>query len=163
MSSRIWWTIGLLLAVAGCGPREVALRPAKTCDGGNLDACRQGCDQNEGRACYRLGWFYDEGQGVDQSKKRAIDLYDRACAANFAVACRALGNLYFTGDDDVKRDRKRGVAYLQKACGLGLGEACPTADMLAKAEGRSKKGAGPSGSASFGVSAGAEADSGGGK
>ena len=160
MSSRIWLAIAVLFAAAGCGPSEVALLPAKSCDGGNLDACRQSCDQNEGRACYRLGWFYDEGQGVKESKKSAVDLYDRACNANFAVACRAIGSLYFTGDDDVKQDRKRGIAYLQKACGLGLQEACPTDEMLAKAEGRTKKGSSPSGGVSLGVSAGADAEAG---
>src|SRR5262245_61924652 len=121
--------VGLTLAVCALAcSREVALRPGKTCDGGNIQECRSACDQNQGRACYRLGWFYEQGVEVGQSSKKAIELYDRACQANWAVACRALGMIYWRGDD-VKRNRRRAVEYYQRACKLGLAEACPTEAM----------------------------------
>jgi hypothetical protein len=135
---------GLLLS-AGCSS-QVALRPGKSCDSGNVDVCRESCDQNQARACYRLGWFYEEGQGVKQSHNKAVELYERACDANMAIACRGLGIMYWRGEA-VKRSRKKAIAFYQKACGLGLPEACPTPEMLAEAEGR--KGSKPSGS--FGV------------
>lgn len=129
--------LALPLFAAGCS-REVALRPAKTCDGGNVDKCREACDQNEGRACYRLGWFYEQGLGVDHNDKKAIELYERSCQANWAVACRALGIIYWRGDE-VKRSRKKAVEYYQKACTLGIAEACPTEAMIAEAEGRKQR------------------------
>ncbi len=153
---------GLLLSAfcvgafaTGC-TSEVALRPAKTCDGGNIDQCRSACDQNQGRACYRLAWFYEEGQGVGQSTKKAVELYQKACDANMAIACRGLGIMYWRGEN-VKRKRKKAITFYQKACGLGLSEACPTPEMLAEAEGR-KKGSRPGGSIGVQVNVGGEGE-----
>jgi Sel1 repeat-containing protein len=133
--------VGLMLALplfcASC-TREVALRPGKTCDGGNVEKCKEACDQNQGRACYRLGWFYEEGLGVKQNRKKAVEHYERACQAKWAVACRALGMMYWRGDE-VKRNRRTGLDYYQRACDLGLAEACPTEAMIAEAEGRRKR------------------------
>jgi TPR repeat protein len=146
--------VSLLVLPAGCS-HEVALRPAKTCDGGNVDKCREACDQNEGRACYRLGWFYEQGLGVSSNDKKAIELYERACQANWAVACRALGMIYWRGDG-VKRSRKRAIEYYQKACTLGIAEACPTEAMIAEAQGRKRGSSSPG----VGVSVDAEASAG---
>lgn len=139
----------------GC-TNEVALMPAKTCDGGNIEQCRASCDQNQGRACYRLGWFYEEGRGVAQNHNKAVELYQKACEANMAIACRGLGIMYWRGQD-VKRSRKKAITFYQKACGLGLPEACPTPEMLAEAEGR-KKGDSPGGSFGVQVNVGGEGE-----
>jgi len=157
--SRIWLA-GLISAATvgtvatGC-TNEVALRPAKTCDGGNIEQCRASCDQNQARACYRLGWFYEEGQGVKQNHSKAVELYQKACEANMAIACRGLGIMYWRGED-VKRARKKAITFYQKACGLGLPEACPTPEMLAEAEGR-KKGSNAGGGFGVQVNVGGEA------
>ena len=128
----------IVLLATACGPAAVQLRPAKTCDGGNLEDCRSRCDQNQGRACYRLGWFYEEGVEVDGSMKQAIDLYHKACSAKFAVACRALGMLHWEGKG-VKKNPFKALEYFKIACDLGLAEACPDDDMLRVAN-RSKGG-----------------------
>ena len=70
-----------------------------------------------------------------------MDNYDRACNANFAVACRALGILYWRGKR-VDRSRSKALSYFDRACKLGLPEACPTKDMLRKAAGKKKGGGG---------------------
>lgn len=115
----------LSLAAVACGPPRVALVPARTCDGGNLEDCEQRCGQNEHRACYRLGWFKEEGQGVEANLEEAMDLYERACDASYAVACRALAIIYERGDIDVEKDTDKAEEYYAKACGLGLESACP--------------------------------------
>lgn len=129
-------TLGLAVA---CGPGTVQLRSkVATCDGSSIEPCQQQCDQNEARACYRLAWFYEVGQDVSQSPKKATELYDKACEAGMAVACRANGQIYWEGEA-VKRDVKKGIAYFQRACGMGLPEACPTEEMIAESEGRAPK------------------------
>ncbi len=133
LKTSLGWALLALLA-AGCGP-SVGMLPAKTCAGGNVKDCRARCDGGEGEACYRLGWFYEEGEVFDGNMKKAVKLYDRACDANWAVACRALGILYWQGED-VERNAKKAVAYYQKACGLGLPEACPTLTEVAIAQGK---------------------------
>jgi TPR repeat protein len=126
--------LALSLTISGCGPAAVALRPSKTCDGGNLEDCKTRCDQNEGRACYRLGWFYEEDQEVKGSMKTAIDLYHRACTAKFAVACRSLGMVHWEGKG-VKQNYFKAIEYFKIACDLGLPEACPDQDMMRVASG----------------------------
>lgn len=133
----------ILLLATACGPAAVELRPAKTCDGGNLEDCRAKCDQNQGRACYRLGWFYEEDHEVKGSMKQAIDLYHQACSAKFAVACRALGMLHWEGKG-VKKNPFKAIEYFKIACDLGLPEACPDDDMLRVAD-RSERGGGSGG------------------
>jgi TPR repeat protein len=153
-----WWMMMVLAAsllALGCS-NEVALRPAKTCQGGNVDECKASCGQSDGEACYRLGWLYEDGLGVPQNENKATKLYVQACDANWAVACRALGIMYWQGER-VKRSRKKAIEYYKKACGLGLAEACPTEKMIAQAEGRKpKRGAGVSGG--FSVDAGGTAE-----
>ena len=126
----------LILGALACGPGVVQLKPAQSCDGGKIDDCRARCDQNQGRACYRLGWFYEEGEVVAENFNQALKLYDRACDANWAIACRALGEIYWNGKKR-KRDRKKGISYFTKACSLGLDVACPSRMEIAVSEGKS--------------------------
>jgi len=140
------------MAAVACGPPSYKLPPkAASCDGDNLDQCKDQCSQGgQSRACYRLGWFYEagEGQAVAESVPKAVKLYDQACDSDYAVACGALGQLYWDG---VKVDRKpkKAIEYFSKACRLGLTAACPTPDMVAISEGKK-----PKGGLSFSVSVG---------
>lgn len=133
LKSSLGWMV-LVLTAAACGP-AVGMLPAKTCEGGNVKDCRARCDQSHGESCYRLGWFYEEGEVFEENMNKAIKLYQRACDTNWAVACRALGILYWEGED-VKRNAKKAVKYYQKACDLGLPEACPTRTEVAIAQGK---------------------------
>ncbi len=139
-----------LALCAACGPAQVELRPAQGCDGGDLQDCRTRCEQNEARACYRLGWFYEQGQEVPRRLGKAVKLYEQACNAGMAVACRALAEIYARGDDAVQRDRERAVFYYDKACALGLEIACLT-DKEKKALLRKGKKRKPKGGASVSV------------
>lgn len=155
---RMALVVGALLV--GCGPSMVEVRGSQTCDGVNLEACRQQCDEGVPRACYRLAWFYEVGHEVKKSPKTAVELYQKACDAGWAVACRALGNLYWF-DETVDRQPKKAVTFYQRACELGIAAACPTEEMMAEAEGRKPR-AGFSGDASFSIegSAGSSGSSG---
>jgi uncharacterized protein len=123
------FALAAILLGAGCGSAEVRPEAPKDCDGGNVQDCRAQCQQNVPRACYRLGWFTEEGEGgVAKNAKEAVKLYDQACAGNMAVSCRALGIMYARGADDIAQDRKRSREYFQKACDLGLTVVCPPPD-----------------------------------
>jgi TPR repeat protein len=116
----------IVLGAVGCGPAMARPEAPKDCDGGNVQDCRAQCDSNVPRACYRLGWFTEEGEaGVSRSPKEAVRLYEKSCQAGMAVACRALGTVYAKGTDDISADRKRSREYFQKACDLGIPEVCP--------------------------------------
>ena len=144
LKSTFGWLVVAAAMATACGP-SVGMLPAKTCAGGNVKDCRARCDQGDGESCYRLGWFYEEGEVFDGSIRKAVKLYERACEANWAVSCRALGILYWQGED-VDRNPKKAVKYYRKACGLGLVEACPTKSEIALVEGRKSGSASGAGS-----------------
>ncbi len=123
--------------LAACAPASVQLRPGSSCDSSpdGLKLCREQCDANEARACYRIGWFHETGQEVRGSIKLAIDNYRRSCDLNFAVGCRALGQIYWNGEV-VKQNRRKAIEFYRKACALGVPEACPSRAMIAQSEGR---------------------------
>jgi TPR repeat protein len=121
-------------AAPACTP-TVEIRATQTCEGGNIEDCKNRCGSNQGMACYKLGWLHEEGQVVDHDFPRAKKLYEQACDANWAVACRALGDLYWKGDK-VEQNQKKAIEYWSKACGLGLGAACPTQTEVDVADGR---------------------------
>jgi TPR repeat protein len=105
------------------------LKPAKSCDGSNLKECKTRCASNEAPACYRLGWFYEQGQARPHNAKKAVKLYKQACDANMAIACRALAIVYERGQIAPK-SKKKMKSYNDKACSLGLDLACPTEQEL---------------------------------
>ena len=81
----------LAMASLACGPPQVRLpTPSANCDATKIDDCRARCDNNQPRACYRLGWFYEDGENVPKSFNQALKLYERACDAKWAPAfqCR---------------------------------------------------------------------------
>ncbi len=124
-----------LLPLAACGPGTVEIRATQTCEGGNVSDCKNRCQNNEGMACYKLGWLHEEGQVVDHDFPQAKKLYEQACDAKWAVACRALGDLYWRGEK-VDANRKKAIDYWQRACELGLSVACPSQLEQDVAEGR---------------------------
>ena len=135
-----WLLILGLLVLAGCGPGNVQLRPGQSCDSSpeGLQLCRSQCDAGQMRACYRLGWFYENGVDVSEDMETAVDYYHKACLEGFAVACRAIGMMLWTGDR-VVMNRRKAIAYYRRACGLGLPEACPTQAMVDQSENRRSK------------------------
>ncbi|MCC6524818.1 MAG: SEL1-like repeat protein [Polyangiaceae bacterium] len=120
-------------ALAACGSTStVGLHDNPTCDGGNLKDCDTRCGSNEARACYRLGWFYEMGQGVPRNVKKALELYAKACDANMGVSCRALGYLYNGAGQDIGVDvnKKLSSDYYARACKLGIAAACYSAPTM---------------------------------
>ncbi|MBI4704275.1 MAG: sel1 repeat family protein [Deltaproteobacteria bacterium] len=114
-----------LWLVTACGPANVQLVKAQDCDGGNLKDCRERCDQNVPRACYRLGWFHERGQGVARDIRSAVSLYQKACDAGMAISCRALAIIYARGGDEVPADKRKAAQYYEEACKGGVLAACP--------------------------------------
>jgi len=132
--------ITLLAFVVGCSS-SVKRLPAKVCDSSNLRDCETQCGQNIARACYRLGWYNERGRGLPRNVKKAIQLYEQACQAGMAVACRALGMIYARGDIGIERNKTtkaKAKDYFAKACELGLEAACPTEQEKAREEAKKR-------------------------
>lgn len=74
------------------------------------------CDLGDGPGCTALG---------DRDKKRALELYGKACTAQDAAGCSRLGVLQRTA-----RQLDKAVASFEQSCELGIDESCVDAGAL---------------------------------
>ena len=65
---------------------------------GAAKAWTKACDLGAPASCDNLGQLYQRGVGVEQDVAQATALYRRACSANVAHACTALGQLGATAN-----------------------------------------------------------------
>lgn len=96
---------------------------------------KMGCEQKEARACSLLAERYVQGRGVERDLLKGVELYDRGCAGNWAVACQKNGSIYANGgySDGTEigssrlpggPDLDRSFSYHSKACSLDLADGC---------------------------------------
>ena len=67
--------------------------------------------------------MYNNGFGVNQNHKKALELYNIACDGGFAAACQNIGWMYYNGQG-MQRDMVKGAAYFRRACDSGNWMAC---------------------------------------
>lgn len=90
-----------------------------------LGLYEQACDQNIPKACYRLGFIYENKQKVKQDFKKAFALYQRACESGSARGCYKVAVCYDTGGIvKQKQDFNIAETYYKKSCDGGFGLAC---------------------------------------
>ena len=70
----------------------------KDCNGGNAGACVD------------LGLMYDNGEGVKQDYKKAVEFFQKACDGGDAAGCHNLGIRYHEGEG-VKRNEYNVCGY----------------------------------------------------
>ncbi|MBS2030772.1 MAG: sel1 repeat family protein [Deltaproteobacteria bacterium] len=121
-----------LVLVAGA-PDKAALAKADadhcTKADGTADtaqACHRACDAGLLDSCHALAKLYDLGKGVELDAKRALSILRAACAKDHAQSCFDAGKRLLQPTSG-KADEKHGHAMLEKACKLGIKEACPSA------------------------------------
>lgn len=92
-------------------------------------------DSNEANdgALYLLGICYYFGDGVNQDRARAVELYRRAAELDHAGAACELGLCYIDGDG-VERDVEEGMRWLELAVKLGSSMAQEKLDMIRDAK-----------------------------
>ena len=66
---------------------------------------RQDCDGGTAGGCYYLGLLYLDGLGVERDVRRAILLFEKACAGKIDESCETLDNMRGLGGG-VSRDMK---------------------------------------------------------
>lgn len=84
---------------------------------------KKACFLDSGQACYNLGVFYANGDGINQNYFKARDLYERGCKLNDGMACYHLGLLYDSGLGGI-RDRSFAKLCFSKSCDLGYSKGC---------------------------------------
>jgi uncharacterized protein len=87
---------------------------------GALKLFKEACAEKDGQACAKLGDLMQE----DGKNKDAVSFYDKSCTLGWAYACTASSQIAFTGQLGARKDGKKSVAYLEKACKLKLDTGC---------------------------------------
>lgn len=80
-------------------------------------------DAGDPEAMFELGKLFEQGIGVDQDTKRAVELYHKAADLDFADAINDLGFLHYQGGEGVVRDQKKALDYFERAAKLRHPEA----------------------------------------
>ncbi len=80
-----------------------------------LKLATRGCDDDDGDACFRLGWIHQHGAGVEASADRAFPLFEKACAQGSPIGCDAVADAHRDGAGTAK-DLAKARAMYQKAC-----------------------------------------------
>jgi len=79
-------------------------------------------DSNNPLALYRLALMYREGQGVEQSDERAVELLERAVNLEYVDAIEPLTDYYLASGEQAET-LEDGVAWYRRAATLGRVEA----------------------------------------
>jgi len=90
-----------------------------------LAAFENACLGGYPASCNGLGVMYANGMGVPADGKRAVELYEQACAGEISTACLHAAMAY--EGRDVAPDWKRALGYYERACELGATQGCQTA------------------------------------
>jgi TPR repeat protein len=80
----------------------------------SLEQLAQACDGGDALSCFNLGVMYYKGDGVEQNKVLAVQLFRKACDGGGASGCFNLGVMYRNGDGVVKNETTA-ADYLRRA------------------------------------------------
>jgi len=84
----------------------------------------EACDVGDKQACLNLGIMYFTGDGVEQDKIKAKELFTKTCKSRFAKGCFRLAIIYNQGCDGVKQDKLKAKLLFGKSCNIGYQRAC---------------------------------------
>ena len=76
---------------------------------------QKACAANDANACYELGLKHRNGEGVPNTYKEALALFEQACDSDHAAACYELGEMHHLGEG-AKQDMDYIIELYSKAC-----------------------------------------------
>ncbi|MDE6978520.1 MAG: sel1 repeat family protein [Helicobacter sp.] len=84
------------------------------------------CEGRIAAACFYLGVFHANGQGVQQNYGSARGFFARACELGDADACDAMGNFYANANRDImpQQDYAQAANFYRKSCESSRAPSC---------------------------------------
>ncbi len=119
-STLLFFCLGAILAMPaypGCDEGVTAYRR-----GDYATALLRFTEEGSAHANFYLSLMYEKGDGVPQSREKAVTFLRMAAEQGLDVAQADLGIMYYEGIV-VKRDMAEGLSWLRKAAEQGLPEA----------------------------------------
>jgi len=80
--------------------------------------CRKAADQGFGQAQMRIGWMYQQGQGVEKNALEAVNWYKKAAEQGDSTAQSLLGKAYLKGQG-IAKDEIEAAKWLRNAAEKG--------------------------------------------
>jgi len=81
-----------------------------------LTLAKQGCDDEDGDSCYRVGWLTEAGKGgIEKNATAAVTHYETSCKLDAPVGCNGLANMRYAGSG-TKEDKPAALDLYKKAC-----------------------------------------------
>jgi uncharacterized caspase-like protein len=78
----------------------------------------QASDGGALEATFELAEILEQGIGINPDVRRALQLYEKAAAGNYAKAITNLGFIYFLGGDGIRKDTEKAIGYFARAAEL---------------------------------------------
>jgi len=88
-----------------------------------IELFSKACNSGDAKGCFKLGYIYNTGKGVEKDYIKARKYYEISCNAGYARACTRLGLLYGEGKG-VKKDINKAIIFFKKACEGGHADGC---------------------------------------
>lgn len=101
------------------GPRGMPV-PEKI----RISVIEKACAEDDGKACFFLARACEAGEYAGGSRRKAYEIYEKACALEAPPACTELGSKHDLGTDEVKQDYKRALEFYTPACELNDPKGC---------------------------------------
>ena len=115
----------------------MAFAPSAWADDDELTAKkRAACDDGNSAACFAMGERY---RVVERDNKTAIELFRKACEADYMTGCLFGGNLLFMTGTHGSAKWKEAKKMHQKACDADEDASCYMLGQITYKEGRQKK------------------------
>lgn len=76
--------------------------------------------EESGVAAYIRALCYDNGNGVTQSRAKAVEYYEKAAEAGITGAVNDLAYIYFQGTHNVQKNYERAFVLAEKAAAVGV-------------------------------------------
>lgn len=76
-------------------------------------------EAGDANAMAALGVCYEDGLGCKADTAKALELYVQSAKKGSAIGLRYMGDVYYYGFGEVKKDEKQGLSYYEKALKAG--------------------------------------------
>jgi hypothetical protein len=86
----------------------------------SVEILQKACDEGSARACAQVGWLHERGLGTPKDTSLAMRSYEKSCQGDDAAGCYDLALLRGAA----RADDPAVPPLLDRACGLGLPQAC---------------------------------------
>jgi len=87
------------------------------------------CSSDNASSCTATGYLYENGQGVQKDRRKAIKFYMMGCNGGDSDGCTKLGYIYRTGEE-TKEDKKQAMKFFKKGCDSGNADGCTNVGMI---------------------------------